>query len=50
MTVIEKLPVINAGIHRSLLSRLPIRDSSIVSSLTSSNGKISGGRHKGGYN
>lgn len=50
MTVIENLPVINVDIHEILLLRLPIRDSSVVSSLTDSSGKISGGRHKVGQN
>ena len=50
MTVIENLPVINVDIHESLLLRLPIRDSYVVSSLTGSSGKISGGRCKVGKN
>ena len=48
MTVIEKLPVINVDIPEFILSRLPIRDNSVVSSLIGSSGKISGGRRKGG--
>ena len=40
MTVIENLPVINADIPECLLPRLPIRDSSVVSSLTSLSGKV----------
>ena len=43
----ENLPVTNADIYEILLSRLPIRDSSVVSSLTSSSGKVSGVRRKG---
>ena len=50
MTVIENLTVTNADIPKSLLSRLPIRDSSVVSSLTVSNWKVSGGRCKNGGN
>ena len=50
MTVIENLPVTNSDLPERLLLRLPIRDSSIVSSLTGSSGKISGGRRKGGRN
>ena len=50
MTVIENLPITNATIHESLLSRLPIRGSSIVSLLTGLSGKISGGWHNGGRN
>ena len=48
MTVIENLLVTNANIPEHLLSRLPIRDSSIVSSLTDSSGKVSCGWRKGG--
>ena len=40
MTVIENLPVTNSDIPESLFSRLPIRDSSVLSSLTSSSGKV----------
>ena len=47
MAVIENLLVANADIPEILLSRLPIRDSSVVSSLTSSSGKVSGVRRKG---
>ena len=50
MTVIEKLSVINVYIPKSLLSRLPIREISIVFSLTGSSVKVSGGRRKGGRN
>ena len=50
MTVIENLPVINVDIHESLLLRLPIRDSSVVSLLTGSSGKFSSGWRKGGRN
>ena len=48
MTVIENLQVTNADISESLWSRFQIRDSSIVSSLTDSSGKVSGDRRKGG--
>ena len=47
-TVIENLPVTNVDIPECLLSRLPIRNSSVVSSLTGSSGKVSGGRRKSG--
>ena len=50
MTVIENLPVTNADIPEFLLSCLPIRDSSVVCSLTGSSGKVSGGRRKEGQN
>ena len=50
MTVIENLPITIADIPECFLSRLPIRDSSIVSSLTGLSGKASGGRHKGEIN
>ena len=50
MTVIENLPVINVDTPEFLLPRLPIRDSSVVSSLTSLSGKVSGGQSKGGRN
>ena len=50
MTVIENLPVINADIPEYLLSRLSIRDGSVVSSLTGLSGKVSGGRRKGEQN
>ena len=49
LTIIENLPFINTYIPEYLLSRLPIRDSSILSSLTSSSGKFVG-RRKGGRN
>ena len=49
-TVIENLPVTNSDLPERLLLRLLIRDSSIVSSLTGSSGKVSGGRRKGGRN
>ena len=48
MTVIEKLLVTNVDIPEFLLSRLPIRDNSVVSSLIGSSGKVYGGRCKGG--
>ena len=50
MTVIENLPVTNVDIPKCLLSRLPIRDSSVVSSLTGLSGKVFGGRRKSGRN
>ena len=50
MTVIENLPLTIADIPECLLSRLPIGDGSVVSSVTSSSGKVSGGRRKGGRN
>ena len=50
MRVIKNLPVPNVDIHESLLSRLPIRDSSVVSSSTGSSGKITDGRRKGERN
>ena len=48
MTVIENLPVTNADIPERLLSRLSIRDSSVVYLLTGLRGKVSGGWRKGG--
>ena len=50
VTVIENLSVTTVDITECLLSRLPIRDSSIVSSSTGLSGKVSGGRRKGGRN
>ena len=50
MTILENLPVTIADITECLLLRLPIRDSSIVSSSTGLSGKVSGGRRKGGRN
>ena len=49
MTVIENLLVANTDIPEILLSRLQIRDSSVLSSLTGSSGKVTG-RRKGGRN
>ena len=46
MTVIENLPITNTDNHESLLSCLSNRDISVVSSLTGSSGKVSGGRRK----
>ena len=46
----ENLPFIIADIPECLLSCLLIRDSSVVSSSTGLNGKVSGGRCKGGQN
>ena len=39
MTIIENLPVTNAEFSECLLSRLPVRDSSVLSSLTGSSGR-----------
>ena len=50
MTIIENLPVTNANIHESLFSRLPMRDSAVLTSLTGSSSKVSDGRRKGGRN
>ena len=50
MTVIENLLVANVDTPAILLSRLPIRDSSVVSSLTSLCGMVSCGRRKGERN
>ena len=50
MTLIENLPITIADISECSLSRLPIRDSYVVSSLTVSNWKVSGGRCKNGRN
>ena len=47
MTIIENLPLTIVDIPECLLSRLPIRDSSVVSSLISSIGNVSGGKCKG---
>ena len=47
ITIVDNLPVTNADIPKILLSRLPIRDSSVVFSLADSSVKISGGRRKG---
>ena len=40
MTVIENLPVTNAEFSECLLSRIPIRDRSVLSSLTASSGNF----------
>ena len=50
MTVIGNLQITNAYISKYLLSRLQIRDSSVVSSSTGSSGKITDGRRKGERN
>ena len=50
MTIIENLPVTNAEFSECLLSRLLIRDSSVLSSLTGLSGKVSSGRRKGSRN
>ena len=39
MTIIENLPVTTAEFSECLLSCLPVRDSSVLSSLTGSSGK-----------
>ena len=50
MVSIDNLPITNENLLHNLLSRLPIRDDSIVSSLTGSSGKVvvrrKGGRKK----
>ena len=50
MTIIENLPVTNAEFSECLLSHLPVRDSSVLSSLTGSSGKENNGRRKGSRN
>ena len=50
MTVIKNLPVTNADIFEFFLSRLSIRNGSVVSSLTGSSDKIFGDWCKGGRN
>ena len=50
MTIIENLPIKNADIPENWLSRLPIGDIPVVSSLTGSRGKVSDGRCKGWRN
>ena len=50
MTVIGNLQITNAYISKYLLSRLQIRDSSVVSSLIDLSGNVSGSRRKGGRN
>ena len=47
ITIIENLPVTNAEFSECLLSRLLIRNSSDLSSLTGSSGKVSSGHRKG---
>ena len=47
MTIIETLTVTNAEFSECLLSRLPVRDSFVLSSLTGSSGKENNGRRKG---
>ena len=49
IAIIENLPITNEDLLNNLLSRLPIRDNSVVSSLTGSSGKDTR-RHKGGIN
>ena len=46
LTIIKNLPVTNTNILESLMSRLPIRDIFIISSLTGLSGKVVG-RRKG---
>ena len=50
MTIIKNLHVTNAELSECLLSRIPIRNSSVLSSLTGSSGKVSSGRRKGSRN
>ena len=50
MTVIKNLPVTNTEFSEFSLSRISIRDSSVLSLLTSSSGKVSSGRRKGSRN
>ena len=47
---IDTLPIINADLSNNLLSRLPFRDNSIVSSLTDLSGQIAGRRNGGRTN
>ena len=47
MVIIENLPITNTDFPNNLLSRLPIRDNYVVSSLTGWSGKGSD-RHKSG--
>ena len=49
MEIIENLLITNADLPNALLSRLPIRDNSVVSSLTGSIGKVAC-KYKGGIN
>ena len=44
MEIIKNLPITNADLPNNLLSRLPIRDNSVVPSLTGSSGKVAGRR------
>ena len=50
MKIIKNLPITNVDLPNNVLSRLPIKSNSVVSSLTDSSGKISvrlkGGRIK----
>ena len=46
LTIIKNLPVTNTNILEILMSRLPIRDIFIISSLTGLSGKVVG-RRKG---
>ena len=50
MKIIKNLPITNVDLPNNVLSRLPIKINSVVSSLTDSSGKISvrlkGGRIK----
>ena len=50
MTIIKNLHVTNAELSECLLSRIPIRNSSVLSSLTGSSGKVFSGRRKSGQN
>ena len=49
IAIIENLSITNEDLFNNLLSRLPIKDNSVVSSLTGSSGKDTR-RHKGGIN
>ena len=46
MTIIENLPATEAEFSECLLSRLPVKGSSVLSSLTGPNGKENNGRRK----
>ena len=50
MTIIKNLHVTNAELSEYLLSRISMRDSSVLPSLTGSTGKITSSRRKGSRN
>ena len=50
MATIKHLPITNTYFPNSLLSRLPIRDNYVVSSLIGSSGKVTGKRKGGRIN